>query len=227
MRTARLVEYFQDLPALPDGDFLAGRSAELQTHLDRFRGRMAAQYMEGTLQRLLDHPCSQARRAALLALGLQGNMVSNAAVAQRLHDEDAQVRRLAEDALWNIWFRAEGEANMRELRRLTQLKDLNKSLRGLDALIAKCPEFAEAYNQRATIRVRKGEYHKAALDCRKALERNQFHFGAQSGLAQCLVRMNKPRAALRAFRLALKINRELDGVAESIRELEESLGEGK
>ena len=62
---------------------------------------------------------------------------------------------------------------------------------------------------------------------KRALELNPFHFGAQSGLAQCFVRLKKPRTALRAFRQALKINPDLDGVAESIRELEESLGEGK
>jgi tetratricopeptide (TPR) repeat protein len=226
MRTALLVECFQDLPALPDGDFLAGRSAELQTHLDRFRSRVGKKYSEGTLQRLLEHPCSQARRAALLALGLQGTMISNAVVAERLHDEEAQVRRLAQDALWNIWFRAEGDANKRELQRLTQLKDTNKSLRGLELMIQKCPEFAEAYNQRAIVYFRRGEFHKSAADCQRALERNQFHFGAQCGLGQCHIRMKKPRSALRAFRLALRINPELEGVADSIRALEETLGEG-
>lgn len=227
MRTALLVDFFLDLPALPDGDFLAGRSAELQTHLNRFRQRVAARYTEGTLQRLLGHSNSQVRRAALLSLGLQGTMISNAIVADRLHDEEAQVRRLAEDALWNIWFRAEGETHRRELQRLVQLKDLNKSLRGLDTLIQKCPEFGEAYNQRAIVYFRKGEFQKSAADCQRAIERNQFHFGALSGLAQCLIRMRKPRPALRAFRQALKINPDLDGVAESIRSLEESLGEGK
>lgn len=227
MRRALLVDYFQQLPALPDGDFLGGRSAELHRHLERFRRRVAARYTEGTLQRLLTHRCTQSRRAALLALGLQGTMVSNAVVAARLHDEEPQVRRLAADALWNIWFRAEGESCKRELQRLSQLKDPNKSLRGLNALVEKCPEFAEAYNQRAIIYFKLGEYQKAAADCQRAIDRNQYHFGAQAGMAQCLLRMRKPRTALRAFRQALRINPDLEGVAESIRDLEETLGEGK
>jgi tetratricopeptide (TPR) repeat protein len=227
MRRAALVEYFLQLPVLPDGDFLGGRSAELHKHLDRFRRKVGARYTEGTLQRLLDSGCSQVRRAALLALGLQGSMLSNSAVAGLLHDDDSQVRRLAADALWNIWYRAEGEQHKRELQRLSQLKDLGKSLRGLNGLVEKCPDFAEAYNQRAIVHFRLGEFQKAVEDCQSALERNPFHFGAQSGLAQCLVRLKKPRTALRAFRQALKINPDLDGVAESIRELEESLGDGK
>jgi tetratricopeptide (TPR) repeat protein len=224
MRTALLVDNFQQLPALPDGDFLAGRSAELQTHLERFRKSVAAKYTEGTLQRLLNSSVVQARRAALLALGLQGTMQSNSVVAQRLHDEDPQVRRLAADALWNIWFRAEGESHKRELQRLAQLRDLKKSLRGLDALVQRLPEFAEAYNQRAIVHFRLGEFHLAVRDCQKALELNPYHFGAQSGMGRCLLRMRKPRTALRAFQNALLIHPDLDDVADCVKELEEKLG---
>lgn len=227
MRTALLVELFQQLPALPDGDFLAGRSCELQPHLERFRHSVAQKYSEGTLQRLLADPAMQARRAALLALGLTGSMASNALVAERLHDEEQQVRRLATDALWNIWFRAEGESQKRELQRLSQLKDPRKSLRGLNAMIQKMPRFAEAYNQRAIVHFRTGEFLKALADCERVLELNPFHFGAQSGLGQCLMRLKRPRAALRAFQTALEINPELDDIAESVRTLEEKLGEGR
>ncbi len=225
MRSAILVEFFQELPVLPDGDFLGGRSVEMHTHLERFRRRVAGRYTEGTLQRLLENPCPQVRRASLLALGLHGTMDSNTSVAACLHDEESQVRRLAADVLWNLWFRAEGEGHKRELQRLSQMKNLVKSLRGLDALIDKCSTFAEAYNQRAIVHFRLGEYQKAAADCQRALERNPSHFGAQAGLAQCFVRLKKPRAALKAFRAALKLNPDLEGIAETIRELEESLGD--
>jgi tetratricopeptide (TPR) repeat protein len=227
MRTALLVELFQQLPALPDGDFLAGRSCELQPHLERFRQSVALKYSEGTLQRLLADPAAQARRAALLALGLTGGMGSNALVAERLQDEEQQVRRLATDALWNIWFRAEGESQKRELQRLSQLKDPRKSLRGLNAMIQKLPRFAEAYNQRAIVQFRTGEFLKAVADCERVLELNPFHFGAQAGLGQCLMRLKRPRAALRAFHTALEINPELEEIAESVRTLEEKLGEGR
>ena len=158
-----------------------------------------------------------------VALGLQGTMESNAIVAARLHDDDPQVRRPAADALWNIWFRAEGDAYKRELQRLAQLRDLNKSLRGLDGLIRRLPKFAEAYNQRAIIHFRLGDFQKAIGDCQKTLELNPHHFGAQSGMARALLRLHKPQAALRAFRSALRINPELEDVADCIRDLEEKL----
>jgi len=226
MRNALLVELFQQLPAIPEGDFLAGRSAELQLHLERFREAVASTYTEGTLQRLLTSTAVQTRRAAILALGLQGTMLSNAAIAACLHDDEPQVSRLAADALWNIWFRAEGEAHKRELQRLTQLKPTQKVLRGLNALIEKAPGFAEAYNQRAIYYFHQGEYQKALADCEQTLKLNPFHFGAQSGMAHCLVKLRKPRAALRAYRNALRIYPDLEDIAEAIRSLEESLGDG-
>lgn len=227
MRVALLVELFHQLPAIPDGDVLAGRSAELQSHLERFRQGVANNYTEGTLQRLLSSTSMQMRRAAILALGLQGTMLSNAAVVDCLHDEEPQVSRLAADALWNIWYRAEGESNKRELHRLAQLKNPQKALRGLNSLIERVPGFAEAYNQRAILNFQIGEFQRALADCEKTLKLNPFHFGAQAGVAHCLVKLRKPRAALRAYRHALKINPALEDIAEAIRSLEESLGEGR
>ncbi len=54
---------------------------------------------------------------------------------------------------------------------------------------------------------------------------NPHHFGAQAGLGQCYLQMRKHRAALKAFRAALRINPNMDGVAETIRALENALGE--
>lgn len=224
MRTALLVELFQQLPALPEGDFLATRSIELQPHLDRFRQRVSSRYTESTLQRLLEHQAVQARRAALLALGLMGTIQSNPVVAACLHDGEPQVRSLAADALWNIWFRAEGDTPKRELQRLSQLPDAAKALRGLNNLIQKYPAFAEAYNQRAIVYFRVNRFHKAIADCERTLMLNGYHFAACAGMARCYMELSKPKAALKALRRALQINPELDDVADSIRSLEQLLG---
>ena len=93
-------------------------------------------------------------------------------------------------------------------------------------MVTKYPQFAEAYNQRAIVHFKLGEYKKAVADCESALALNPHHFGAQSGMGQCLQRMHKSRAALRAFRKALAVYPDLDDVAEMVRSLEERLGEG-
>ena len=55
--------------------------------------------------------------------------------ADFLKDEDSEVRQLAADALWGLWFRADSEENNQELQRLVRLRDREKALAGLDRLI--------------------------------------------------------------------------------------------
>jgi cytochrome c-type biogenesis protein CcmH/NrfG len=46
-------------------------------------------------------------------------------------------------------------------------------------------------------------------------------------MAQCYLNLRKHRAALKAFRHALRLNPSLEGVADTIRALENALGESK
>ncbi len=175
--------------------------------------------------RVLEHGDGCSRRAALLALGLLGTTDSCSVIASRLHDEDREVSQTAADTLWTLWFRGDNPANNEELQRLARMRDRRKALAGLDALILRAPEFAEAYNQRAIVHFRLKQFDRCIADCEKVLELNPHHFGAQAGLGQCYLQMRKHRPALRAFRHALRINPNMDGVAETIRALENALGE--
>lgn len=219
-----LVEYYEELPrkigAAPPGGPLAGEPG-----LGRFERKVRGRYTEGTLERLLESPAPAARRAAVLALGLVGTMGSNRVLAARLRDPDRTVRRLAGDALWSVWFRGDEEADAPLLRRVIRRRDPHKAVAGLDALLQKCPRFAEAYNQRAILHFRLNDFARALSDCQSAVKLNPFHFGALAGMGQSYMKLKKPRAALRALRAALHINPGLEGVAETIHLLEEALGE--
>jgi tetratricopeptide (TPR) repeat protein len=200
--------------------------------LQKFHRQVSARYHEGTLEKLLTASDAEIRRAATLALGLFGSMNVNAALAARLHDGDAGVRDLAADALWSVWFRADTPEHTKELQRLMQLEvvgvNVHEVLVGFDSLIRRSPRFAEAYNQRAIVYFRLGEFAKSIADCERALRFNSYHFGAASGMGQCYMKQKKPRAALRAYRKANRINPNLDGIRETIASLEKMLGgEGK
>lgn len=218
---ALLVEYYQQF--LPQMQRRGGPA--LQRVLERYKKKTAARYTEATLQRLTESADVEARRAAVLALGLLGSMNSNETVASRLGDDDAQVRHLAVDALWSLWFRGDAPDNVAELKRLVRLEDPDRALAGLNNLINRAPQFAEAYNQRAILHFRNEEYDKSLADCEKVLELNSHHFGALSGMAECYMNLRRPRAALKAYRSALRVNPNLGGVEETIRALEEALGE--
>jgi tetratricopeptide (TPR) repeat protein len=221
------VEYFEQLPTRRPKESADSWRARLQAGQETFKGQVQARYNEGTLLRLLTSRELRARRAALCALGQLGTMEASAALTARLHEDDGDLRRLAVDALWAIWFRADSEANNRELKRLAGLKDRNKALAGFDQLLDRAPSFAEAYNQRAIVHFRLKQYDKAIADCEKTLELNPCHFGAQAGLGQCYLQLRKHKAALKAFRNALRIHPYLEGVADAIRNLENVLGDDK
>lgn len=224
MSTPLLVEFFNQLPDRRASEGAEGGKA-LQKALSAFKKRVAERYNEGTLLRVLDSTDPRTRRAALLALGLLGSMEINAALAARLHDDDPDVCRAAADALWSLWFRADTPAHNDELQRLSRLRDREKALAGLDALVQKAPNFAEAYNQRAIVAFRLKQFERSIADCEKVMQLNPYHFGAQAGLAQGLLQLRRHKAALKAFRHALRINPNMDGIADTIRALENALGE--
>ena len=225
MGTALLMEYYSQLPQPKEGEDPRKSAAKFQVAVEKFRKKVAGRYTQGTLQRLLDCNHDQTRQAAVFALGMLGSMDSNALLAARLRDNDPQVRHLAADALWSLWFAADTDTNNQELQRLMRFRDSRQATLGLDALIKRTPGFAEAYNQRAVFHFRQKDYQRSITDCERVLKLNPYHFGALSGLAQCHIKMNKPRAALKVFRQAYRINPSLDGVQETIRALESALGE--
>ncbi|MBL8867233.1 MAG: tetratricopeptide repeat protein, partial [Planctomycetia bacterium] len=111
------------------------------------------------------------------------------------------------------------------LQQAMQLGDFAQTLAALDDLIREAPEFAEAYNQRAILLFRRGEFARSAADCKAVLRMNPYHFGAAAGMGQCYLKMNKPRAALRAFRQALELNPALVDLRDAVQALRQALGE--
>jgi tetratricopeptide (TPR) repeat protein len=219
-----LVELFEQLPAPRAGDDEELWAAGLHEAMRAFRDAVRSQYTEGTLQRLLAAPDDvQARRAAALALGLTGTPAAVPAVAAALHDSDRLVRRFATDSLWELWFRGGTPEQNARLQEAMAEPGAVKSRAELDDLIRDAPQFAEAINQRAIWFFKRGEFARAVADCEAVLRLNPHHFGAAAGMGQCLLKLNRPRAALRAFRQALAINPDLD-LHDTVRALE-SLGD--
>ncbi|MCS7022458.1 MAG: tetratricopeptide repeat protein [Gemmataceae bacterium] len=218
-----LLTLYEQLPELQPGDDEELWAAGVQEAMRHFRDGIMARYTEGTLQRLLTFADVRTRRAAVLALGLVGTMTSNAAVAAALHDSDPLVRRLAADALWELWFRGGTAEQNRRLQQALQQGRGAEARRRLDALIREAPQFAEAYNQRAIWFYHNGEYARAVDDCQQVLRLNPHHYAAAAGLGQCFLKLGRPRAALHAFRTALAINPDLDYVRDVIQALEQQL----
>ena len=222
-----LVESFAKLPQPRPGDDPDLLQAGIQAAMREFRDEVREKYTEGTLQRLLTDGDELARRAAALALGFEGTMRSNPALAAALRDDDPSVRQFAADSLREVWLRGDEADHGPRLQQALATADHTRAFAALSELIREAPDFAEAYNQRAVLHFQRGEFRQSAADCEATLRLNPAHFGAAAGLGQCYLRLNRPRAALRAFRQALAIYPGLDEVRDAVRELEAALGEAE
>lgn len=223
--SALLVELFDRLPEFRLGDDEDLWAAGVQDVLREFRDGVRARYTEGTLQRILVTAANvKARQAAALAIGLTGTPASVPATAAALHDDDPLVRRFASDSLWELWFRSGSDEQNTRLQRAASEPDAIKARAELDELIRVAPSFAEAHNQRAIWFYKRGEYARAIEDCETVLQLNPYHFGAAAGMGQCLLKLNRLQGALRAFRMALAINPDLD-LHDTVRTLESLGGE--
>lgn len=207
-----------DFPRLGDTGMLEPHTASLlvdyyegflsDQDLDKFRQNVTSRYTEGTLSRLLRNGSHQARRAAVLALGVMGSFRSNASVGRALRDSDPTVRALAQSALWAIWFRAdtpENNALLEDVQTLIGKERYREARLKATHLIERAPEFAEAYNQRAIAYFAEQNFVESAADCNRVLARNPYHIGALAGLGQCYLILDQRADALATFRRALKV----------------------
>lgn len=204
-----LVEYYNDFM----------KTQEIET----FRQKVLARYTEPTLVKLLESGQSNARRAAVLALSLTGSMQSNAALAGRFKDDDAVVRAYTERGLWILWNRADSAENNAELEKIHSLiseEKFDEAIKSSTVLIEKAPKFAEAWNQRAIAHYMLGNYAKSVADCREVLKRNPYHFGAMSGMSQCLMKQGRINEALQALQEQLKLQPHNEGIRAAIEALD-------
>jgi tetratricopeptide (TPR) repeat protein len=180
-----------------------------------FGDKVCQHYAVGTLERLATTGGRMTRRAAVLALGLVGDYASNATLGQALCDSDRGVRMLAENGIRVVWCRVGSDAQRQSLAAVIRHNAAHRSQRALDEatrLVNDAPWLAEAWNQRAVALFSLGRFAASIRDCNQTLDLNPYHFGAASGIGRCHLQLGNPAAALAAFRRALALNPNLEGV---------------
>ncbi len=127
---------------------------------------------------------------------------------QRLQSGDAEERRGATQRIWAIWcsHRDEGAARaMRNAVSALEAGDLANAGGTLDAMVGRWPEWAEAWNKRATLRFMEDRHGESLDDIACTLEREPRHFGALGGLGQICLSAGDESSALLAFERLLAI----------------------
>jgi tetratricopeptide (TPR) repeat protein len=143
-----------------------------------------------------------------------------------LRDDDEDVRRAAEAALWRVWSRS-GDADVDALfasgLREIESGDVEAAIKTFSRVIEKKPSFAEGWNKRATLYFLSGDLRRSLADCDEVIKRNPQHFGVLAGYAQIYAQLQYYERALEYSRRALAINPNLDGVRRNIEVLEEAV----
>ena len=183
---------------------------------------------EQALAALRDASDPEARRAAVRALGDAGTTVDTPALVAALRDADAIVRATAETSLWQVWSRSgdpaidrlfvEGVAEM-------EGQQLQSAVATFTRIIELRPDFAEAWNKRATVYYLLGELERSLADCDQVMKRNPYHFGALSGYGLIYIQLDRPERALEYLQRALAINPNLEHVRGAVERLERELRE--
>jgi Flp pilus assembly protein TadD len=139
---------------------------------------------------------------------------------EALRGDDPTRAGQAEAALWAMWCRS----GQRELdRQLTEAvaamerRDFGGAERLLTSLVEAAPEWAEAWNKRATVRYLAADYDGSIADCRETLGRKPHHFGALAGQGLCHMALAQFGPAAAMFRRALAVHPHLEAVRQNLR----------
>ncbi|MGH7421421.1 MAG: tetratricopeptide repeat protein, partial [Candidatus Rokuibacteriota bacterium] len=176
----------------------------------------------------IKQPDRETRRRATARLGEVGVIADAPVLIEALGDEDEVVRVLAENSVWQVWSRSgDPEADGLLQAGIEQMSrgDGPAAVETFTRAIEKKPDFAEAWNKRATVYFLMGEDEKSLRDCDEVLKRNPAHFGALAGYGQIHLRLDEPELALSYFRRALRINPNMREVRDVIGRLEQLLME--
>ncbi len=203
-------------PALRRGD-----PSELQA---MFQQRWTSAQLAG----LLAGDNTDAKKLAVLAMGMAGGRCCIAALAEQLRDPCPVLNQVAEHALWSIWFRlGRPEAN-HLLCRGTQAmnrRDFEGAINHFSRAIAIDCELAEAYHQRALAHYLLDRHRDSIVDARRAIRRMSCHFGAWAQIGHCRAHLGELDKAIEAYEQALAINPHLDCVRQALRELGSAAGQ--
>lgn len=163
-------------------------------------------------------PAAVARKPAEIRADLLDSMFARLHVAAS--DDEAQI---VEKSIWDLWMASDSPTAEVLLKQATTAMNhaaYPESLAILNRLIGAYPEFAEAWNKRATLYFLMERYDDSLKDIDKVLELEPRHFGALAGRGMILQRQGKFSEARAAFEEALAMNPAMEGIKQAVKALD-------
>lgn len=137
-------------------------------------------------------------------------------------DDEKSAEKLSRD-IWKVWMKSGSDTVDLLVRRAVgamEAKDEKTAESLLDAVVEIAPNYAEAWNRRATLYFSQKKYARSMADVQRVLALEPRHFGALGGLATMLEETGQDAAALDVYRKALKVHPFLPGARRSVEKLQ-------
>jgi tetratricopeptide (TPR) repeat protein len=136
--------------------------------------------------------------------------------------EPARPAEEVEDQIWALWSSHDdriAEETMAAAIEAMSSGALQKAKPLLDHLVVKHPDWAEAWNKRATLAFIEKRDADSLLDIAQTLRLEPRHFGAISGFGNICLRNGHLNEARAAFQIALSFNPHMDDLRDMLENL--------
>lgn len=121
-----------------------------------------------------------------------------------------QAARAVEDRIWRFWMRSAPDPESADLMNKAMERreqyDFAGAIEHLDKLVARAPDWSEAWNQRATVLFFQEEFDRSLEDVEKVLALEPRHFGALAGKAVMLMQQGRIELGQKALREAVAVH---------------------
>ena len=118
-----------------------------------------------------------------------------------------EIRDLISD-IWNIWYEVDDPKVIEYFEKGIQAMNLRNyplAIRFFNNLIEEDPNFAEAWNKRATVHFMMGNFDQSMQDIIKTLELEPRHFGALDGMGLIFIHQGQFQQAIDVYDKMLEI----------------------
>ena len=131
----------------------------------------------------------------------------------------------AEQKIWEIWSTHPNNQKLTERlaegSELVRNKQLLKAINIFTEVINLDPEWAEAWNKRATVLYMMGDYKSSQKDIDKVLELEKRHFGALAGQGLVNIKLENYEKAIESYKKAQEIYPSMQSPDIMIKQIEE------
>ncbi len=114
-----------------------------------------------------------------------------------------------ENEIWLFWSQGPDEEATRQISEIFAARrafDLEKALRIATGLTERLPDYAEGWNQKATVLFMQGKFDESLEAVERTLELEPKHFGSLAGKAVILIHQGRMALAQATLRQTVKIH---------------------